>query len=361
MVEFLLLSLVGLGLTSVLADFSDEPESDQEPGSDQDTTSEPEANETKEFSGLPEENWISENTAITLSQVEIEDLLAYVQETGEVPDYILDNNATVKIEIEGEINGYLHTLNYSDYQIYEGYQTVEQHSLLVFSDSPEAPELLDAYSTNDYGSVFRDSGPEARTIENGTILLDIQTSHIQETYNDVGFQVIEAGRIEFNSFNLETVAPECYEFQCDSGYISVGDSFQVYGENDYHTELSTNDQPLEVLSDGTNLDLSAEHVEQLITEVRNDEEGEVKAFKVDTDAEIVVNIDTQINETIHKISVFDASTSTETVMLVRSGNPEPPIFTVTAYGEVYFEDLSIEPFVAFDVSSPDSTIQITVT
>lgn len=314
------------------------------------------------WAALPLSDEISTDTTITLDQDDIDALRTHVQETGDMPNYVLNDNAVVTVEIDGEVDGYLHTLNYTNADVYEGFYEYDHHTVLVWSDSPEAPEL----HKDEYRDAFGSDNSSYNIVGSaGTVLLDFQTSQVSVTADSIVFGLNEAGQVEFDAADLETAAPagEYDDLDADTGYVHVGDSFVVFGENNYSAERETIESSLDVLPDGANLDLSATYADQLITGTQNnDVDGTVKTFDISNSAHITVTLDPAIEGTVHQIPY--SSEGDDFVMLVRSDSAELPVYAVDrGYGDVFFEDQTIEPIVTFKVgdfnsSTPNGTMTL---
>jgi hypothetical protein len=289
---------------------------------------------------------VSEDTTVTLTQDEISGLVETINNGGEVPEFLLQDGANMTIEVEGDIDGYLHLAEYTEATHYTGHQTSTDHVALIWSDSPDMPELDNTY--------FRD-GDEISSDDitggNGTIIMDLSVYSYQTPYNgEVSYEVTEAGKFTINDSQVETTNTDLGEhiFEADHHYVDVGEVvIDADGENSYYTPIGTsveNEQHLEII-------VNEQYLETL--------DGAIPTYDLTSDyssdetfSDITVSLETPPGSFVHEI--YYANDSDSMMILVVSDSPEVPDFEADWYGNVYFSDSTLQPVAAFKVSDMNS-------
>ncbi|WP_417266856.1 hypothetical protein [Celeribacter baekdonensis] len=231
MLGLILMGLIGSYATysiveNLLDDDNGHDGSDDEAGTPDDTSGEDgdlleDDEETDEDTDWEwsEDHLITEDTTLSLSQDELDVLLAQ-SATGDVPLLTLEDNATLTIDVEGETAGYLHAVSYT--KIIEGTDGAEDlsevHTMLVWSESADAPELLGdetAPGPNPDDTFYTDQDLSSEDLigDTGTVLMDVKlysaTSEFLD-YSDTGpattgpYAVQDAGRLVLEDTDFDT-------------------------------------------------------------------------------------------------------------------------------------------------------------
>ncbi len=227
------------------------PDSIDSPDFEDENAENGDATDTEEGTDWGISQLITEDTSLTLGQSELDSLMAQSEGGGQVLNYVLDNDANLSVAFDDELDGYLHTLSYT--RVVEGVDgeddTVEQHSIIVWSATQEMPTLLGDEATSPSGSTMSGNdvfltdkylSSDDLVGETGVVLLDIEVLRANEDYvTDTVGQVISspytveaAGSLILDSESFETFLPQLNDtgFLSDTTYaMNWGDGQTCYG------------------------------------------------------------------------------------------------------------------------------------
>lgn len=290
MIWMLLMGLAGTaaawGLYEAFTDDDDDHEDDHDSGDETpgiDDDDEDDVDDTPEWD-WDEDQVVTEDTTLTLDQDDLDTLLT-LAETGELPLITLENDATLTLDIEGDTEGYLHLLSYTqgseDTEDAEGFTS--EHTILVWTETEEAPDLQgDNYNGTIYSDAPSDAPLSSTELvgDTGLVLFDIEVLHadselrsMEFVYGTDPFAVQNAGTVVADESDYETFSP--YD---NLGYLSDTTYAMDWQSEFLQTGITLTQADLDYLSSAAEMGGEIPYIQSYVSYANIDVEGEVEGY-----------------------------------------------------------------------------------